>query len=77
MRFSNPKLSKSLTGLWSWQHYFCNTVKHTRQWPGFEPSNAGNMKHAAPYEGESDNSWVVSSVPPKNSCSASSVFVPK
>jgi len=77
VRFSNPKLSKTLIGLWSWQHYLCNTVRHTRQWPGFETSNAGNIKHAAPYDVESGTSWVASSVPAKNSCSAGSVFVPK
>jgi len=58
MRFSTPKLSKSLIGLWSWQHYLSNTVRHTCHWPGFEHSNAGNIKDATPYDVESDTSWV-------------------
>jgi hypothetical protein len=71
------KLSKSLIGLWSWKRYLCNTARHTHHWPGFELSNADNIKNTAPYEVESDTPWFASSVPHTNSVSASSVFVPK
>jgi len=77
VRFSSPKLSKTLIVSWSWQHCLCNTVRRTRQWSGFETSKAGNIKNAAPYDVESSTSWVASSVPAKNIGSASSVFCSK
>lgn len=67
MRFKQSKTVEVTNRIVEVATLLCNTVRHNCQWPGFEPSNAGNIKQAAPYDVESGTSCVASSVPAKNS----------